>query len=150
MIITSEKFDSWSRWLRLKSIITAAEAQLRCFWTSKSISISSYDALQKRAKKKKNVLHTEVLECLWKYKPSRVSSWDYLQCQITALQHCGSLTAARWAIIWPCCLLYLPSLFFFLIYFFLSSLPPTSCSIFHPGIPFVKKKGKEKKKVLPC
>lgn len=56
----------WRVW-QLESVAAAqihsncSRVRLRCVWTSKSISISSYDALQKRAKKKKkNVLQTEV------------------------------------------------------------------------------------------
>lgn len=50
----------WKVW-QLESMAVAqihsycSRVRLRCVWTSKSISISSYDALQKRAKKKKKM-----------------------------------------------------------------------------------------------
>lgn len=134
MIITSQKSDSWTRLAAAQIYSSCCWVQLRCVL---KINFNFFIQRMLSAKKQNRLL-------LWKYKACRVSSWDYLQCQITAPQRFGPLTAARWAIIWPCCLLYLPSLFFFLIYFFLSSLPPTSCSIFHLGIPSLKKKSEKK------
>lgn len=58
---------------------------------------------------------------------------------------CGASPWPQWSIIWLSCLLYLPSLLSFLIYFLQSFLPPTSCSIFHSSIQLIKKKN-----WLPC